>query len=263
MWHARENTESYLFKLIGLDAFEHETPKIWHAVEGLRGALERVLDRRLLWRRLLNRDEQKTVRDWLATANKAALKLMNARDVVNSAYDTARIHVENVHQAVESCCQTWRGTYREIRFKGVTGNYSAGVSIQPQSLEKILAILVNNASEHGGGRIESPIDVEIDVSEINVQVGKDEVEPRVLISFVDTGKGIPATIAPFVFSSRVSTSSGDGHGSGLSTARYLAKAYGGTVELLENTTGRVVFGVLLDPLGKISQDSGIGTHTAL
>jgi hypothetical protein len=55
-----------------------------------------------------------------------------------------------------------------------------------------------------------------------------------------------------LFCDAVSTSMGDGHGTGLSSARQVAKAYGGDVVFVSPNPVR--FGVVLEPTRNPSQE---------
>jgi signal transduction histidine kinase len=67
---------------------------------------------------------------------------------------------------------------------------------------------------------------------------------RLLLQIENDGRAIPEDIVPFLFSDGVSTNM-EGHGTGLSSARQIAKAYGGDVIFL--SANPVRFGVILEP----------------
>ncbi len=241
IWHARESTESYLHKLTGLDAFTHATPQISTAIHGIRDNLNDYLI------------EHPTgalsgVTEWLDIADNAAEDLEKARDVLQSTYDTLHDHVTNAEREVQLLCQKWAACYPLLRFASAF-DYSGPILIRPEAFERILAILVANIDSHAA-RVEArPIKVSIAVKCTDLPTSDDENESRVLVTVDNDGPAIPQHFAPFIFANRVSTSVENAHGSGLSNARYLAKAYAGTVELLRNQQGEVSFGVLLNKIG--------------
>lgn len=98
----------------------------------------------------------------------------------------------------------------------------------PAQLQRLVGVLVDNALCHG---IASTIDVTLDVEGAHV-----------VLRVADGGPGIPAALLPRVFERFVRGDGGGGgaeagHGLGLSIARSIVRAHGGTLELAENARG--------------------------
>lgn len=122
------------------------------------------------------------------------------------------------------------------------------VDVDPARIEQILLILLDNAFKHTptGGKITVGVGVEENAATMTVR---------------DTGQGIPPEAQPFVFDRfyRADESrEGRGLGLGLSIARGLAEAHGGSVDLRSTPGVGSVFIVRL-PLSRARSGVGVAT----
>lgn len=114
--------------------------------------------------------------------------------------------------------------------------------IHQDALDEILTCLVDNAAVHGSTN-GATVRVVLAVEEHTVPVCGGKGEQRLLLTVANDGATISPELTPFLFANRVSTHH-NGFGSGLSSARQLAKAFGGDVVLL--CANPVEFGVVLE-----------------
>lgn len=106
------------------------------------------------------------------------------------------------------------------------------LDVDPSRVRQVLANLLSNALRHAGpgGRV-------------SVGVGSEGGGVRVTVA--DSGPGIPPDRLPSVFERFTRASDSRGSGLGLSIARDLVQAHGGTIEVGNRPSGGAVFSVTL------------------
>jgi signal transduction histidine kinase len=126
----------------------------------------------------------------------------------------ARVSVDDVvaQQVVE-----WDPAFRRRNRKlEVAGEKNLTAHITPGTLSQLIATLLDNALVHGAGTVGI----------------RTSLTPRsVVIEVRDSGRGVPADLAPRIFERNVSSKPG-GTGLGLALARSIAAAEGGQVVLV-------------------------------
>lgn len=235
MWSSREDTESYLHALFAFPVLRHNAPHLVQLVGLLETEVREGASREALERRL---EELVPV----------ATQLQEAAAVVEGMRTSQMdAFVHDLRSTLMAYCSGAERRHGPVLCCTVGSvAYGKGVRVPPHILDAILGCLVDNAvcssKDQGQERVQVTIDTSLEeVSERNQQRSS-----RVLIIVKNDGPPIPDGLSRFLFVDRVSTHQYGGlhRGTGLSTARLQAKAYGGDVILL--TTSPVSFGVVLD-----------------
>lgn len=91
--------------------------------------------------------------------------------------------------------------------------------------------------------------------QLDIHPDDDEGRPRLVISILDRGVGIPARIRENIFEPFVTTDSAVGRGMGLTIARHSMQALGGHLELRDRAGGGTV-ALLSHPLPDENRDTG-------
>ena len=119
----------------------------------------------------------------------------------------------------------------------------------PHLLASILTCLIDNAKQ-ARDKVRDHVCITVRTKLISVPEAKDKVQSRVQIDIENDGPPISPDLAPYLFVNRVSTHvDGTNHrGSGLSSARLQAQAFGGDVILL--SPNPVNFAVILEPVAQ-------------
>ena len=102
------------------------------------------------------------------------------------------------------------------------------LDVDPARVRQVLSNLLSNAVRHSGpgGRVHAGVTIEGD---------------GVRVTVTDTGPGIPADQLEHVFERFTRSADSRGSGLGLSIARDLVQAHGGTIEVANGPTGGAVF----------------------
>ncbi|TSD45592.1 HAMP domain-containing histidine kinase [Rhodococcus sp. KBS0724] len=124
---------------------------------------------------------------------------------------------------------------RAVTLSAATPAHPARVRVDRQRIEQILSNLLENALRHtpGGG---------------SVTVTVTESPDHVFVAVADTGEGIPEDQLESVFDRFHRGESSDGSGLGLTIARSLARAHGGTLTARPNPLGGTILELVLPAL---------------
>lgn len=239
MWLSREDTESYLFLLPALPILRHNG---WHLSSKVL-ALDTRIRRRASWQ-----DIDTALKEVIAETK----EIENAVEIVDGKRRDPKEMVENLRSTLGAHCRDVERGRSEISVVCGCGqiDHEDGVAISSHFLGSILDCLVDNAiySAKDDGR--NKVTVTIAVQVVQVPESKSAIGSRAVITVANDGPSIPENLVPFLFVDRVSTHEHGGihRGTGLSTARLLAKAYGGDVVLLSRDP--VKFGLVLRIISK-------------
>lgn len=130
-----------------------------------------------------------------------------------------------IRNAVESFLQSFLSSGIEVT---LDLNADKALRLDPDALEQILVNLLSNADKYAPGS--------------TVKIESEIINSALVVSFSDTGPGIPyskrnAIFKPFTRLSSAVNEGASGNGIGLSISRELAVLHGGNLELLETSHG--------------------------
>ena len=241
---AAESNELLLYMLQALPYVRHGAPKLHdvhenlvNLVSRLRSEFEGVLDRTILDRIDVQLKVLGEVKRDYAIARKLA---EGHRDL------QPRDAVEDLDPWLSGLCRHAEELFENLTCRVNSCGVREAIRIRPETLESILMGIMQNASEHGRDDTSTPISVTFDVAYVKVPQSGQYLTPRCCISVCNNGKSISEQYKDFLFCDDVSSASHNGRGTGLSTGRLQAKAYGGDVFLLSHDPVR--FDVVLEPL---------------
>ncbi len=237
---AAESHDLLLYMLAALPHLRHSAPDLLNVAENLTKLLQRV--------DVTDSDLKSRIQEQLEALTEAATGIGHARDLAEGHGQLkAENAVANLGAFLESFCEETQQRHPQLKCHFDASAHPGGASIKPESLSSILGCLANNAAQHGpinaGDEIALTLCVKVET--VPEKLGK--TSSRVVIYVEDNGRPIPEWFAKFIFCDRVSSSESDGHGTGLSSARLQAKAYGG--DLLLDSANPVRFCLVLQPLG--------------
>lgn len=245
LWQFRQRAESYFHVLTALPILQHSAPSLSMAVDGLNMSIQRL--------RSLVENSNPKLHESFADVDRWGAKLLKisedfeyAKEVVAGLRDRhgAEI-VDDLLEILKECCE-----HAQKRFEGTafvrlgSVEHDGAVRIPRNLLESILYCLIDNACTHGATHCDEPIQVTVSARVLVVPEPGIGESKRVLIEVENDGAPISEPLSPYLFIDRISTSSTRGRGTGLSTARLQAKAYGGDVIL--RSANPVCFAVVLD-----------------
>ncbi|MCA9211837.1 MAG: sensor histidine kinase [Planctomycetales bacterium] len=243
MWRFREETDSLFYMLAAIPVLRHSAPDLSLALERLELAQK-------------SSTSSENIQASLDSLWRISEEFGKAKDIVEGM-TTSRMSriVSNLDSFLRRSCESATARHPILKCSVDHSPSDTSVRIQPDTLESILQCLLDNAAAHARTSDSSQVTVRIRVDTVRVPEPAGSKSHRVLIVLENDGAAIPREIAPFLFVDRVSTSTRHGQGSGLSTARLQAKAFGGDVILL--SLDPVQFGIVLDiPLdGKLTHDA--------
>ena len=235
MWLAREDAESYMYLLPALPILRHNGYQLSPKVT----TLQMRIRRRSPWTEI-----DAALQEVMAETG----KIESAVAIVDGKQRDPKELVGNLRATVEQHCKETQGRKKEINVVCRCGRieHENGVAISSDFLRSILQCIVDNAvySAAEAGKKEVVVTIEVEVDE--VPESKTTISQRAIVTVANDGPEISEKLIPYLFVDRVSTHEHGGihRGTGLSTARTLAQAYGGDVVLL--SCKPVKFGLVLD-----------------
>jgi len=233
LWHARENAKSYFHLLGALPSLRHSGGRIVQAVDEFAEATGQ------------SDPTDDDVRGKKEQLRSLAVDLARAKEIVDEVRGHARD--ERILDLRELLLDFGRRAEARheglLRWELVEPFPMSPVRMHSDDLESVLLCLVDNAVIHGRSDNHPTVTCRVSVAKKAVPLGAREGW-RLLLQIENDGTSIPEEIVPFLFSDGVSTNL-EGHGTGLSSARQIAKAYGGDVILV--CANPVRFGVVLEP----------------
>ena len=230
--------ESYFYVLQALPTLRHEGPHLGQAVAQLAHAINTV------------RTKLPRVLDITKEFERAAQFVDTMQADKNAQF------VSSLSGALDSLCRKIEDRHPgKLVCRLGAVQHSGIVHVPSGILESILTCLTDNAVDTIEDSGQPSVNVEIDVQLREVPEGRQKRAKRALVRVRNDGPAITGELAPFLFAERVSLhhAPGGNMGTGLSTARTQARAYGGDVVLLSQKP--VTFGIVLD-IGTGDDDSG-------
>lgn len=140
-----------------------------------------------------------------------------------------RREVVDINALIEAAYLSLRSTTNNADRVAVARSYSRNVRIQgsPSELVQLFLNVLRNAveafSDFGG----------------TIHIKTSHQGDKIAVDLQDTGKGIDPASAVQAFDAGFSTKSGSGRGYGLTVAKRIAETHGGTLELVDQDTGRL------------------------
>jgi hypothetical protein len=248
MWHARQQEEAYFHTLGAMRAVRHFGDKVSFLVDDLKHSLSAEVA------------SEPKISTLLISLCDAGNELGKAKRIVEGIQDKrlnsgsptnpaavmreAGIAAKAAYPGLEFTVSSDPTPIPHIPLLPWNGEFTR---IPSESLRQILDCILENAGEfariNSGDEGKATVRGGIRLVEVSEE-GQERPGRRVLLTLENDGPPIAPGLAPFLFTDGVSTRRIKGHGTGLSTARQIAKAYRGDVLLL-NIADPVVFGVVL------------------
>ncbi len=170
-----------------------------------------------------DRDRAEAVADIVSESERMSVLTARLLDLARADADVLELSLENVDLGVtcERIARQATSTDRTVRAKG-----TAMLLADRELITRLVWILVDNALVHGEG---------------TVTVETDHTDAAVIVTVSDEGPGIPATERTAVFERfhRVEGTRRRGSGLGLSLAKEIVEAHGGTISI-DDSHGAVV-----------------------
>jgi signal transduction histidine kinase len=160
--------------------------------------------------------------------------LSDIQSMVKEGLDLARSMDNNEHWQVldldsllQSLCDDAQDAGHQV---SLTGKTSAKISARPQSLQRCLNNLIDNAVNYG------------DYAKVSVKLGQDNEQGQVIICICDGGPGIPEdlqqkVLEPFFRIEDSRSRESGGTGLGLTIAQNIALQHQGKLELINRAEG--------------------------
>jgi signal transduction histidine kinase len=235
LWHIRENARSYFHLLGALPVLRHSGGRIVKAVNEFADAAGQ--------RDPTDHDVKEKKEELLSVA----IDLARAKEIVDEVRGHARdARIADLREFLLDFGRRAESRHQgRLRWSLVEPFPTVPVRMHSDDLESILFCLADNAVKHGRSGTHTTVACRVSVTETVVPLTRRKGR-RLLLQIENDGQVVPGELVPFLFSDGVSTSIGDGHGTGLSSARQIAKTYGGDVIFVSANPAR--FGVVLEPL---------------
>lgn len=233
LWHFRERQNSYSRMLSVLPLLRHGGTALHSELESLTNHLGPAALAAPVCHHL---ESIGKVKDDLIHARSLAdgLRSHQFRAQIDSFPEFLRLEAQQLSRTfqVPIACNV-------SAIEGISGVRGTG-----DMLHSILSCLIANAVTHGRMRDGDPLQIEIVPRIIPVSEAGLTTSHRLVLEVANNGRSIAEELANFLFVARVSTATENGHGTGLSSARVLAQAFGGDVILLSRDPVR--FAVVVD-----------------
>jgi hypothetical protein len=245
MWLARQQEEAYTHTLGAMHAIRHHGGKVSQVLDTLKGLLPDEITTKNEIQELLNELERSGSE--LGKAKRIIEGIQDQRLSDGTPTDPSDI----IDEAGRVACNL----YSHLTFSRLTSSTSLStiptspwngeaVRIPGESLRTIMDCILDNAADFAKTS-DGKVSVRCAPHLLSVrEEGKQTPGKRILITLENDGPAIDPGLAPFIFADAVSTRTEIGHGTGLSTARQIAKAYRGDVVLLRSAVP-VTFGIVL------------------
>lgn len=244
LWHLRENTRSHFHMLAAMPAIRHSGGRILLALTQFVDSVQPAGFTDVAKKRL---EELEVI----------ARDLARAKGIIEDVRGHARDErIPDLRQFLAEFGNSAQGIHnilveerRKIHLEWeIASDFPGSISIRmhPDDLHSILTCLVSNAVVHGRLQEGSPVKCRLSLTEKReVPLGNKPKETRFLLEIENDGKAIDVDLMSYLFADGVSTDPSNGQGTGLSSARQIAKSYGGDVILMSPYPVR--FGVVLEP----------------
>lgn len=253
----RREAQSYFHVLTALPDLRHSGGDVLHAVEDFA---ESMGDRNA-WSAESHKFYEKLVHH--------GIRISRAKFLIEQVRDSHIASSEDLYSIASDVARATENRHKDRLTIDVDSSLkSVFANIRKDDLVSILECLCDNAAIHGwadaatrtesrrsrtpffrylfgAGITNSVVAVRISLRKDTVRVKQRGEQTRLLLEVENDGVAIPERDAPYVFADSVTSKPESNQGTGLSSARRVARAFAGDVVLL--STAPVKFGVVLVP----------------